>query len=103
MIMLQRKLIIKLREWTIENGKAPAGMKPNTFYPVVGYSVQKRKRKDSDETHEEMTGYYFVNEKCDLFFIYCSYVDTFVDPDSESIMSTETMRGGGAGGEKTEK
>lgn len=91
MITLQRKLLVRLRESAVEAGKAPAAIKPNSFYPVIGYSVQFIKREKGE--HEEMTGYYIINQKCELIFVYASYLEVSIDPLDNAIMETQIMKG----------
>ena len=93
MIMLQRKLLILIRESKVGAGKAPQGMKAGVFYPVVGYSIQKIKREKTGE-HEDLTGFYFIDQAGYLSFVYSSYCEVSLDPLSESVANTETVKGG---------
>lgn len=90
MITLQRKLLIKIRDKVINEGKAPKAMKANHFYPVVGYSVQIIKRENRE--NEELTGFYFINQKDEVAFVYSSYCEVSLDPCQEEIANMQQFK-----------
>jgi hypothetical protein len=101
MITIQRKLIIKIKKSAIDAGKCPASMIQNSYYPVIGYSVQLVKRDKGE--HEELTGFYFLNQKQEVAFVYSSYCEISLDPCGEDIANTELFKQGRDNNEEGKK
>lgn len=89
MIMLQRKILIKIRDAVVDEGKGAQNVKSGTYYPVIGYQVEKRKSKPKAgevERHEreEVSAYIIINEKGYLSYVWPSQFDSFIDPVDSS-------------------
>lgn len=99
MISMTRKIIIKVNQYATKQQKVPPFMTLGQYYAVVGYSVQMRKREERKE-HEEIEAFYFINDRSEVAFIYCSYCDVQLDPMAEEIANSKTLAQGGANGGK---
>jgi hypothetical protein len=95
MISLQRKLAIKVRDDVYQAGNAPKHIAQGKTYPVIGYSVQVRKREKDGETesHEELSVFLVVNERLTVGYVYPSYCDIFIDPFVEEIVNAQFIKG----------
>lgn len=96
MITLQRKLAVSVKDHVFTDGKAPKGICQGQVYPVVGYSVQLRKRSKQEGTekeYEEIAVFVVVNNSNDLSYLYPSYCHIHVDPFQEEICNSAFIKG----------
>jgi hypothetical protein len=89
MITLQRRLMVRVADSAIQAGNAPKHLKSDSFYPVVGYSVQVKTKKADDtreeKKYEDIQVLYVVNENKALAGVYPSTVDVFIEPVDTKI------------------
>ena len=92
MITIVRPLSLRLKEWTVSNGKGPENVKPGIFYPVLGYSVGMRKVKKNpeavnqqDRSFEDIQKLYFLNDRGELCNIFPSYCELRIESSIENL------------------